>query len=390
MGRPCGILVLVSTFAMGSFALGTEVGNIHFGQLYVHPRIGVEATYDDNVFLLGEKKVDDVLFTIRPGVDLDFTHEGKSARVNYLAEIGRFVDTTDYDYENHLLNGSVNLQFPSGLMFFVGDVFRKTVDRLTYEFVPLVKKTQNVSDVRVGYEFTERLSVQAAYGHLILDYKDPIYEVYDRDDDTVEGTVFYRIFSRVSLLGQYQFKWINYDRETGVRFDADGMSAFLGVTGQITPKLVVLAKGGYQQRDYDGPRDDYNGGAFSLDVVHRCTDTLTLTAGGTREAVESTYSTNNFYTTTEARAGLDKQLGAKWTVGVSGFYANSDYPEATFDGVGFTERDDDIWGGRVGLRYQIQKWLTTSLWYTHEERNSNQDPYDYDDNRVSLGVSAVF
>jgi uncharacterized protein (PEP-CTERM system associated) len=115
-----------------------------------------------------------------------------------------------------------------------------------------------------------------------------------------------------------------------------------------------------------------------------------LTVGGSRDAVESSYATNNYYTQTEFRAGLDKALGPKITVGVDAFYANNDYPEATADVGGVRERDDDIWGASARLKYNIQSWLSATLAYTHEERDSNVDRYDYEDNRVSLGVWTVF
>jgi len=400
MGRRCSAVVLsLFLLAMGRFAFGSEFGNIHFGQLYVHPRIGVEVMYDDNIFLLGKTKQDDVLFKIKPGVDFDYNRDGKSVRLNYLAEIGRYVDNTDYDYDNHMVDAAVDLQFPSGLMFFVGDVFRRTIDRLTYEEYPLVKRTENTSDVKVGYEFTDRLSFRVGYDHMILDYEDAPYKPdpsvvlhfsdFDRDMDLATGTVFYRILNAVSLLGQIEYMWIDYDQEVR-RSDAEGISGWVGVTGQLTPKMTALIKGGWQERDYDGPQEDWGGGVFTIDIVHRCTETLLVSVGGSRRAVESTYDVNNYFTATEGRAGLEKQVGPKVTVSASAFYANSDYPEATLHAGHLSERSDDIWGARVGLRYDIQQWLSTSFWYTHEERNSNHDAYDYDDNRVSLGVSAVF
>jgi hypothetical protein len=389
MGRPC-IVVIVSLLllAMGGFAFGTEFGNIHFGRLYVHPRLGVEATYDDNIFLLG-KSEEDVLFKIRPGIDLDYMREGKAARLNYLAEIGRYVDNSDYDYDNHLVDAAVDLQFPSGLMFFVGDNFRTANDRLTYEWIPLVKRKQNTGDAKIGYEFTDRLSVQAGYDHVMIDYDDPKYSAYDRDEDMINGTVFYRILNAVSVLAQFEYRQIDYDVE-GVRYDSDGVGGWVGVTGQITPKTVALIKGGWQERDYDGPHEDWDGGVISLDIVHRCTETLTLTAGASREAVESAYLTNNYFTSTQGRVGLEKKIGPKIVAGVSGFYANSDYPEKTSYKGGMSERDDDIWGISARVGYSIQRWLSASLSYTHEARDSNQDTFDYDDNRVSVGVSAIF
>jgi hypothetical protein len=390
MGRPCKVVVLSFVLlAMGGSAFGTEFGNIHFGRLYVHPRLGVEATYDDNIFLLGETKEDDFLFKVRPGIDLEYTREGKSGHLNYTAEIGRYADNSDYDYENHLLDGAVDLQFPGGLMVFVGDIFRKTNDRLTYEWLPLVRRDENTADVKVGYEFTDKLSFRVGYDYITLDYKDEQYSVYDRDESVVNATVFYRILNAVSLLGQVMYREIDYDQE-GVRYDSDGVSGWLGVTGQLTPKMVALIKGGWQEQDYDGPREDWDGGVFSVDIIHQCTETLQLVVGGSRRAVESTYATNNYFTSTEGRVALEKQMGQKTILGVSGFYANSDYPEATPYGGGMSEREDNIWGASVKIKYNIQRWLSTTLSYTHEERDSNHDVYDYDDNRVSLGISAVF
>ncbi len=391
MGKLCGFLfVFLSVLAMGCFGSASEVGNFHFGHLYVHPRIRVDATYDDNLFLLGDKKVDDVLFNIKPGVDLDYTRNEKSVRLNYLADIGRYVDNTDYDYETHLVDAAVDLQFVSGLMFFVGDNFRTANDRPTYEWVPLVRRKQNTTDVRAGYEFTDRLSVRVGYDHVMLDYDDPIYQVYDRNEDLVNGTVYYRIFPKLSVLGEVGYRWIDYEEETGVRFDSQGITTLVGVTGQLTSKMVALVKAGWQNRDYDGERDDWSGGVFSVDIIHRCTETLLLSIGGSREAIESTYLTNNYYASTEARVGLEKALSFKISVSASAFYANSNYPEPTLEQGRYGERDDDIWGARLGVRYNIQPWLSTGVTYTHEQRNSNQNTYDYEDNRVSVGVWAVF
>lgn len=390
MGRPRIVLIAsLVLIAIGSLAFGSEVGNIHFGSLYVHPQIGLDATYDDNIFLLGPSKEDDVLVKVKPGLGLDYTKEGKSASLTYLAEIGRYVDFSDYDYENHYLNAAVDLQFPSGLSFFAGDIFRKTNDRLTYEFQPLIKRIDNTFDTKLGYEFTDRLSCRVGYDNRMIDYDAAKYSVYDRTEDFANGTVFYRIFNRVSLLAQFQYRWIDYDQEV-VRFDGEGYEAFLGVTGQLTPKMVAVLKAGWQERKYDGPGEDWDGGVFGVDIVHRVTETLMLTVGGSRDAIESAYANNNYYTQTEARVGLEKDLGTKFVLGVTGFYANNDYPEATVSGGSLSQRDDDIWGASLRVRYLIQRWLSTYLSYTYEQRDSNQDEYDYEDNRVSLGVSAVF
>ncbi len=392
MGKPRSFTLVVLSFlllAMGGAAFGTEFGNIHFGRLYVHPRIGVEATYDDNIFLLGSEKEDDVLFKIRPGIDLDYAREGKSAHLNYLAEIGRYVDNTDYDYENHMVDGGVDLDFPSGLNVSIGDLYRETVDRLTYEWQPLVERATNTADVRLGYEFTDRLLLQVAYDNMMLDYDRAEFSVYDRSENRGTGTIFYRILNAVSLLGQFQYRDIDYDVES-VRPDGEGISGQVGITGQLTPKLAATIKGGWQEVDYDGPQEDFGGGVFSIDVVHHCTETLLLTLGATRQAIESTYLSNYYFTSTQVRVGLEKSMGPKVRLSVSGFYANNDYPERTAYAGGMGEREDDIWAASVGLKYNIQTWLSTSLSYRHEERDSNQDVYDYEDNRVSLGVSAIF
>jgi len=396
MGRQCSsIIVSIFLFAMGPLAFGSETrserafGNIHFGRLYVHPKIGVEATYDDNVFLLGQEKQDDVMFTISPGVDLDFTREGKSARLNYLATIARFLDNTDFNYENHHAEAAVDLQFTNGLTIFAGDVFRRSHDRLTYEERPLIKRDDNTADVKVGYAFSDRLSFRVDYNRRMVDYKMALWSVYDRDENLVSGTAFYRIFNRVSLLGQLQYIEIDYDQE-GTRFDSEGVGGWLGVTGELTPKVVALIKGGWHERDYDGPREDFEGGVFSVDIVHRVSPTLTLTIGGSREVIESAYLTNNYFVGTQGRVGLQKRIGPKLIALLSAYYANNDYPEATPYPGGIGEREDDVWGARVALRYNIRRWLSTRLSYTREERDSNQNMFDYDDNRVSLGVSAVF
>ena len=46
------------------------------------------------------------------------------------------------------------------------------------------------------------------------------------------------------------------------------------------------------------------------------------------------------------------------------------------------KRQDTIYGGGLGIRYEVQKWIRFEVNYEYTGRNSNFSSFNYDDNRV--------
>jgi uncharacterized protein (PEP-CTERM system associated) len=53
-------------------------------------------------------------------------------------------------------------------------------------------------------------------------------------------------------------------------------------------------------------------------------------------------------------------------------------------------REDTIWGIGGNASYMPLKWLTLSLEVTHRDRQSNNDFYDYKENRAMFTITAMY
>ncbi len=85
------------------------------------------------------------------------------------------------------------------------------------------------------------------------------------------------------------------------------------------------------------------------------------------------------------------KLTEKLTLTALGQYQHAKYQGSTLDGLG-----DDFYNASVSLDYQFTKWLSAEAGYTYDkldselETFSNPQPRSYDRNRVYIGVRATY
>ena len=84
---------------------------------------------------------------------------------------------------------------------------------------------ENILDAGADYTVRERYTFDVNYRWFLVDYKDdPEFDQLDRDDHTIAGTFFYRIFPKTSVLGEVQYNLVRYD-EPAVAADRDSDAA---------------------------------------------------------------------------------------------------------------------------------------------------------------------
>ena len=81
-------------------------------------------------------------------------------------------------------------------------------------------------------------------------------------------------------------------------------------------------------------------------------------------------------------ARLDYQLDEDLSVFASARYRWEDFTE--------DNRTDHTYGGRAGLNYIFRRWLTASLEGGHLRRDSDDNADEFEDNRVTLSITAAY
>lgn len=240
-----------------------------------------------------------------------------------------------------------------------------------------------------GYTYggeTSKGQIEGYYKHLDKEYKNhkDLTQYYDRKDDTVGGTFFYRVMPKTSLLFEVWYRDINYDktRPNNSTLDSDEMTYQVGAKWDAAAKTTGRAQIGYTQKDFDASdRKDTGFTSWEVGVLWS----------------PRTYShldlyTNSHPTETNGRGDFieSRDYGATWKhewndrvlTNLGARYQTRDY-----QGI---KRKDDTTRLNVGIDYVFRRGIRFGAEYRYETKNSTQRYFDYDNNIFMLSADVGF
>lgn len=277
---------------------------------------------------------------------------------------------------------------------------------------------------QVRYEFTPNLAVQAGYAHTLV--LDEGQTTGDTMSHTFTAGLQYA-FSR-ALMGTLRYTFTTTDNSTaadsqvqsasgdlayalrrdtdlifrlfGARTDRDGGIADtrtygfnVGVRRALTPELRVFVALGpvVFEREGDAARVrlnwqvDLNG---ALPLFRTANTSITLS---TRQNVEDTSTeVNNVGTVLRQSVGLQLNYEPSRVLQTGLFV---DYTRTQqFEDIGTSQaargREDHFWSAGARARYALTKTVFLAASYRYQRRDTNLSGSDYDENRVTLSVTA--
>lgn len=391
---------------------------------YIHPFIGIEGLYTDNVYNVDSDHTSDFLTTISPGVwfslpsrkevPLALASNNTSAgglqaalpeyegfdRVNaYL--IGG-LNYTDYSEESHLsdwtaiVQGLFKYNLRNGLSFEVVDGYTRGEDRYDVGNSNPEEPRQfdsNVFIADIDWLFTEKLRAKVEYSNFFLDYDDALDEFMDRSDNAFAVYGYYNYSIKTTLFLQYEYIDVSY--ESADLKDNQQSFFYGGINWDSTSKTSFTLKVGYQYRTYENSLvDDAVDASDSID-----NDALALEFAFLYKLTDKTglrFAAFHKLEETDTYNALDKKvLGGtlryeqEITQRIQAIcdlrYENADY--GIF--IGEQERDDHRYEIRPALQYVFKDWLMAEIAYRYEVRDSSDEFYDYDTNSISFSLTAA-
>ncbi len=387
-----GLLLLV----LGGLTGPAEAqGNIQLGPFRILPSLEASLEYDDNILLTPDDEIDDLIWTISPGVTIELPARRYAVRLGYKADILRYTDNTDLDTVHHNLLADARVNLAVGLGLRLTDRFLITDDFAGFpvpELTERVERYENTLDVGGDYTVRERYTIDLGYRWFLVDYRDPDFDEFDRQDHTVAGTLFYRIMPKTSILGEVDYQWIRYEiPSVAADRDSDGWRIKVGVKGDLTAKTTVLLKLGWEWKDYENPaREDWDGIIAEANVIWKYREPSEVRIYGGRANVESTFQGTNYFISTYGGAEVRHFLSERLILRVNGLGGVNDYPEDVTVGARSAERSDTFFEAGVSLRYQIRRWIAVEVGYRFLILDSNFDEFDYRDNRIKGSVLLTF
>lgn len=323
------------------------------------------AVYNDNILLASSPEEDDVIFTFRPGFDLQF---GKDSLIKgYL--VGTATLTT-YAENNELNNelfgiGGASTYDNERLFLRVNASFNE-LDQPTIDVTPTASKLveRDVTAAGVNGELTlsEKISVGGGFSYNDIDYNDAAYT--DSTVYTVPVNVYYELTPKVDLSAGIRYSRTDLDLAPGST-DPDKYDTLyynVGARGAFTPKLSGSFSVGYTTREANKDGDDENsfGTDASLAYAYSEKTQLRLAAG---RNFSNASAGGSSYENTQISLSASSAITVDWRLNAAVTYRVLDY-----QGV---DRTDDYIEGSVGATYLINAHLTAGLSYLYRENTSS-------------------
>lgn len=179
-------------------------------------------------------------------------------------------------------------------------------------------------------------------------------------------------------------------------YDNDNDTVYVGLGFDPTAKLSGYLKAGWTQKQYDhnlpGVGDKLNTFSTQIDLAYNLSPYDVIRLKGMR-GIEEDIDTNQPFTRDDYSLGYSHILAMNEKIRLNALVGcgKNQYEgrQTDTDGV-LKQRDENIYYTTLAADYAMQRWLTWTLSYTYENRDSNFIRYDYDENRVFLNASLSF
>ncbi len=382
---------------------------------YVHPFLSVTEYFTDNVFYSKNNKESDFATILSPGIWLSVPHVyekllyidtanispggfslSKSQQETfkryqlylfYNADFEQFSKFSSDNAVNHRAQGLFQYNLKSGLSLELIDQFIISHDmRGTGITTELDKFKNNLANITLSYDISNRFKVRADYSNFFVDYTAGRNDFRDRSDNAVSGYLFYKIQPKTSLFAEYEFLDIAY--KTNDLFNSKEYHWFGGVQWDITAKSKGSVKAGYGTKDFTVPVLK-NAADFIMEaqIDYQFTPKTSIILKASRRTNETNIAETDFVLSNTVELQYLQKLTGKITADVKLAYTNDNYKgKVTFNGLTGNLKDN-YYMGVFALRYKFKEWLQMDLGYIFDKRDSNFSGFDYITNIVFLRLT---
>ena len=382
------IKIISALLVAGFMLVPAEVYAWEQGHIKIVPSLKVEEKWDSNIFYDSSDEKSDWITVITPGImgEWGFGDYGKhKLKLDYKVDCGIFAEYNDQNYGNHDVFGEVKLDF-NDYRVKVNERFQFTSSRAGTEFENRTLRKINTFNTILEADFN-KFSMDLGYTHYLVDYLSDTLETLDYYTNSVWVTGYVQVMPKTKALLEFKYTNLQYPDASGRNGNA--YRIMVGAKGQFTEKLTGIAKVGYKYKDYqDSSQDAFSSVVFNTYLVWSPLERLQLITGYEREAFESTYINNNFYTGDHFFWDIVYKLPSNFVAKLNIFYDHNAYSEIA---PGDSEkRTDNIWGIGPRLEYWWKEWLVAGVGYAYKQRFSNIGNREYKDHVIGMDVKAQY
>ncbi len=381
-----GVFALVCMLCVTTGAKA-DGGNIHLGQLQIHPFVSVSETWSDNIYFTVDDQKRDSIITYQPGIKLDLPLGRQLVEAEYYATANRYRTYTGEDTTDHYARGLLDFKIGSPFELKLSDVFTKGHEPRSSSATGFIEVFRN--NIAMGsalYQLPGRTKLQIDAGKSSWDFIQSPFR--DRDEKFASGYLYYRVMPKTSVFLEYDRRKIVYDDET-LGLDSTVSTEQAGIAWEITEKSKGTIKGGLLQKDFESPiYQDFRGWTGSVDLTHAFSEDTSVYLVSQRTVNEANVLGTSYYVTTGVYGEFTQRLVRKLAVVARGSYGKDTFsnpvPPETIT------REDKTSTAGGGLKYDLWEWFQLEADYLYRSRNSNIPVDSYREHEYIIKATAAF
>ena len=359
------------------------------GPLTVYPGIDLAHGYDDNLFLRPSATTSSSFTIVSPYVRAEANPGPHKFGLLFRIDDGRYHSSPADSYTDYGLIGT-------GDMVFSGRAGLKLRAEHRHGHDPRGSTDRGISATPDEYDNTGidgvfRYGAPGARGRIEVDAgafarrytnNSATTAAADRDTAQLGGTFFWRVMPRTELLGQVGYRNIDYKLSTST-LDSTETRYLIGVKWEATAATTGIAKFGRLKKDFDSAaRQDFSGSSWDVGVRWSPLTYSVFDFVSSKQTAESTGVGDSV---------ISKNYGVTWSHAWSSrlrTQALASFRNDAFLGAGSSRVDDNVSFG-LKVAYDFRRWLRLGAEYTHFERNSNDNAFNYKRNLLLFTMGAT-
>ncbi len=381
---------------------------LHYGGFILDPSLDVSEEFNSNIYGLPIVR-SDFITTLTPAMDITSNWDSDAFGFHAEGDIAKHIKYFREDTSNAILqaNGRLDIFHDQTLSLQAGyqalHEDRSSPDSIAQAqaagvgVLALFPTPFNVlngrfdyvySPSRIGYELIGTVNkysfsnVAAGDGGLVINSDQ------NREEYTLTPRLSYSFNSNFKLFVQGSGDIRSYDTARDASPDhfqrsSSGFGVALGSVFDIDRVVTGQFYIGYQSQNYDDPRlSSIDGVAFGGSVLWNITQLTSLKLSATRSTQETILqgASGLFDTTVEASVQHEFLRNVLLSVGVT--FNNADYK-----GI---RQTDDTYGIDAGLRWKINRYLTTGASVIYTKRSSNVGIDRFNRDQVMIDIKGQF
>ncbi|MBK8475918.1 MAG: outer membrane beta-barrel protein [Opitutaceae bacterium] len=379
----CKSILGIAALTCGPVLVFGAAGFILSDETTVHLTGVAQVRFDDNVNFEEKNKNSDTVFSLIPGIELDYNGGQTKGLLKVSEDFERYVDNSELHAD--LFSGVGELNFDSGKT--------KIDSRIGYHQMDQGSMTIRNVDQRVRHDLFDAsvngmwsASAKTSIGAGIM-YDSTNYvgiRYADNRHVSLPVDVYYGVSPKVDVSVGYRYRTTTVNEISTDPRDYDSTDHFfnVGARGEFTPKLKGQVRVGYGMRDFDH-KDPLN------PTADRSTDQLSLSGALTYVyspktsfdfAVSNDFDNSALGISQEVfavRTGGKFEFTPQWSANAGLSYQNTKYAQSN--------REDDFFVGDAGVVYAMSESVSFQASYIYRNNHSPEVPFN--NNILSFGIS---